>query len=152
VILIRAARRSFVQVPLGSLLAWVICSATLGSLLAYPGETGVLVSTLIFEAITLFLVISGLHSLERIDDQLIMRWALGTKSWSAEAQSLHAALRGSRSVSLQLELVGPSDDSENPFPPTTTIATLSPNERGWAKAEAIAKLMGVPLIGDRPSS
>ncbi len=148
-VLIRRETRKIVHLPIGSIIALAICTVLGLLVVGVGGKLEVLVSASIFEAITLALVISRLHVIQRVEDELILRWSFGTKRWMADDHGLRAGVRGTKTPSLQLELI--ARDAEF-YAPGTVVAELEPNAKGRAEAEAIALVLGLPLTNDPSDS
>jgi hypothetical protein len=147
-LLLRGKSRTVVDLPVGSIVMLVFLGLVLGVQAPAVGASiGVVVSLALVELFVLVMVVSQLRATARVGDELRLRWSFGVKRWVAGEHVLRAAIRGTRSPILELEIVRRKADRHEPG---TTLAVVGASAKGRAQAEAIAELLEIPLTGDLP--
>jgi hypothetical protein len=91
------------------------------------------------------MIVLDLRVTARKADELRVRWSFGGTQGLAQDFVLRAEISGSRSPALRVELLPRITDG---FEQGTLVAVLSASSKGRVQAEAIAKLLDVPLTGD----
>jgi hypothetical protein len=147
-LLLRTKSRTVVNLPLGGIAMSAACGLVLGMEAASVNpSTGAMVSLGVFELFLLFMVVSELRVTTRTADELRLLWTFGVKRWSVEDHVLRGRLGGSRSPILDITIIHRGADQ---FEGGTTVAVLGGSPKGRGQAEAIAKLLDMPLTGALP--
>jgi hypothetical protein len=165
-LLLRPKSQSVVNVPLGFIAIFAALVVVLAVVPSVRESTEMLASIGVFLLISLIMIVLDLRVTARKADELRVRWSFGGRQGLAQDFVLRAKITGSRSPSLRVELLhhiaaefeqgtlvtgeGFEQGSlpEEAFEQGTLVAVLSASSDGRVKAEAIAKLLDVPLTGD----
>lgn len=165
-LLLRPKSQSVINVPLGFIAIFAVMVVVLVAVPSVREETEMLAAIGVFGLISLVMIVLDLRVTARKADQLRVRWSFGGTRGSARDFVLRAGISGSRSPSLRVELLhrlaaefeqGTLVTEEGfeqgslpgeAFEQGTLVAVLSASPEGRMQAEAIAKLLDVPLTGD----
>jgi hypothetical protein len=147
-LLLRTKSRSVINLPLGMILMFAAFGVVLGMEASSVGpSTGAMASLGVFQLILLIMVVSELRMTTRTADELRLVWTFGVKRWSVEDHVLRGRLGGARTPILDITIIPRGADM---FEGGTTVAVLGGSPKGRGQAEAIAKLLDLPLTGDLP--
>jgi hypothetical protein len=164
-LLLRPNSQSVINVPLGFIAIFVAMVVVLVAVPSIRAETEGLAAIGAFGLISLVMIVLDLRVTSRKADELRVRWSFGGTRGLAQDFVLRAGITGSRSPSLRVELLsrisaefeqgtlvmGEFEQGSIPaeaFEQGTLVATLSASSDGRVQAEAIAKLLDMPLTGD----
>lgn len=147
-LLLRTKSRTVVNLPLGGIVMFAVVALVLGmEATSVSPSTGPMVSLGVFELFVSFMVVSELRVTTRTADQLRLLWTFGVKRWPVEDHVLRGTIGGTRSPVLDITIIHRGADQ---FEGGTTVAVLGASAKGRTQADAIAKLLDVPLTGDLP--
>jgi hypothetical protein len=144
-LLLRPNSQSVVNVPLGFIAIFAVMVAVFVAVPSVRESTEGLASIGVFALLSLGMIVLDLRVTARKADELRVRWSFGGTQGLAQDFVLHAEISGSRSPALRVELLPRITDG---FEQGTLVAVLSASSEGRVQAEAIAKLLDVPLTGD----
>jgi hypothetical protein len=144
-LLLRPKSQSVVNVPLGFIAILAVMIVLFVGFPSARESNEMLASSGVFGLLSLGMIVLDLRVTARKADELRVRWSFGGTQGLAQDFVLRAGISGSRSPSLRVELLPRVTDG---FEQGTLVAVLSASAKGRVQAEAIAKLLDVPLTGD----